>query len=262
MGGAINRVGSADTAYGERTAQWMSSFDGNWEDPNDNAANIAWVRDAFDQVAAVRQGQYLHQLHRPGRRDRRRVGPERLRRQHRATPGDQEAVRPRQLLPHQPEHPSGVARNTGRDSRTDISLPRAGMLRRSVPHVFVSWTSATGRAISRSPVVSVGHVRPGRRGGCDPRASIASATSGWYPWNPNAMRVRSRILVFVDSIRPCERPVSSAASIAARCVAILRWRWTNAGIRERRAQIVHRSSASLPSSPLTANTYRSPSLRR
>ena len=33
MGGAINRVGSEDTAYAERTAQWMSSFDGNWEDP-------------------------------------------------------------------------------------------------------------------------------------------------------------------------------------------------------------------------------------
>jgi FAD/FMN-containing dehydrogenase len=51
MGGAINRVGSTDTAYGERSAQWMSSFDGNWENPDDNAANIAWVRDAFDQVA-------------------------------------------------------------------------------------------------------------------------------------------------------------------------------------------------------------------
>ena len=56
MGGAINRVGSAETAYGERTAQWMSSFDGNWEDPNDNAANIAWVRDAFDQVARYGKG--------------------------------------------------------------------------------------------------------------------------------------------------------------------------------------------------------------
>jgi FAD/FMN-containing dehydrogenase len=56
MGGAINRVGSTDTAYGERTAQWMSSFDGNWDDPNDNAANIAWVRDAFDQVARYGKG--------------------------------------------------------------------------------------------------------------------------------------------------------------------------------------------------------------
>ena len=56
MGGAINRVGSGDTAYGERTAQWMSSFDGNWENAADNAANIAWVREAFDQVARYGKG--------------------------------------------------------------------------------------------------------------------------------------------------------------------------------------------------------------
>jgi FAD/FMN-containing dehydrogenase len=56
MGGAINRIGSTDTAYGERTAQWMSSFDGNWEDPKDNAANVAWIRDAFDQVARYGKG--------------------------------------------------------------------------------------------------------------------------------------------------------------------------------------------------------------
>jgi hypothetical protein len=85
-------------------------------------------------------------------------------------------------------------------------------------------------------------------------ASIASATSGSCPWNPNAMRVRSRIFVFVDSMRPWERPLSSAASIAARWLAILRCRCTNDGIRERRAQTVHWSSATLPSSPLTANT--------
>jgi FAD/FMN-containing dehydrogenase len=56
MGGAINRVGSADTAYGERTAEWMSSFDGNWEDPNDNVANIGWVRDAFNELAPYGKG--------------------------------------------------------------------------------------------------------------------------------------------------------------------------------------------------------------
>jgi FAD/FMN-containing dehydrogenase len=56
MGGAINGVAPEATAYGERTAQWMSSFDGNWEDPSDNAANVAWVRDAFDQVARYGKG--------------------------------------------------------------------------------------------------------------------------------------------------------------------------------------------------------------
>jgi FAD/FMN-containing dehydrogenase len=56
MGGAINRVASDDTAYTERTAEWMSSFDGNWEEPKDNAANIAWIRDAFNEVAPYGKG--------------------------------------------------------------------------------------------------------------------------------------------------------------------------------------------------------------
>jgi hypothetical protein len=51
MGGAINKVGPTDTAYAERQAPWMSSIDGNWEDPVDNEANIAWVRESFQQIA-------------------------------------------------------------------------------------------------------------------------------------------------------------------------------------------------------------------
>ena len=56
MGGAINRVGSADTAYSERTAQWMSSFDGNWENPDDNESNIGWVRGAFNRWPDTARG--------------------------------------------------------------------------------------------------------------------------------------------------------------------------------------------------------------
>ena len=33
----------------------------------------------------------------------------------------------------------------------------------------------------------------------EPRASSARAMSGWWPWNPKAMRVSNRILVLVDS---------------------------------------------------------------
>ena len=56
MGGAINRVGPTETAYSERTAPWMSSIDGNWEDPNDNQANIAWVRETFRQISPYSTG--------------------------------------------------------------------------------------------------------------------------------------------------------------------------------------------------------------
>ncbi len=114
MGGAINRVGAADTAYSERSAQWMSSFDGNWEDPNDNEANIAWVRDAFDQVARYGKGSTYTNFTGQADETDRRAHPERLRAQHRPAARHQEAVRPRQLLPHQPEHPAGVVHRADR----------------------------------------------------------------------------------------------------------------------------------------------------
>ena len=56
MGGAINRVGATDTAYAERSALWMSSVDGNWTDPTDNDANIAWVRESFKRIAPFSTG--------------------------------------------------------------------------------------------------------------------------------------------------------------------------------------------------------------
>jgi FAD/FMN-containing dehydrogenase len=56
MGGAINRVNSADTAYAERSALWMSSIDGNWADAADNDANVAWVRESFKQIAPYSSG--------------------------------------------------------------------------------------------------------------------------------------------------------------------------------------------------------------
>jgi FAD/FMN-containing dehydrogenase len=56
MGGAINRVGATETAYAERSAPWMSSIDGNWENPTDNAANIAWVRESFKRITPYSNG--------------------------------------------------------------------------------------------------------------------------------------------------------------------------------------------------------------
>jgi FAD/FMN-containing dehydrogenase len=50
MGGAINRVGEEDTAYSERSANWMVSIDGNWEDASDDDKVISWVRGAWGEV--------------------------------------------------------------------------------------------------------------------------------------------------------------------------------------------------------------------
>ncbi len=56
MGGAVNRVGAEDTAFGERSAKYMVTIDGNWVDPADTAANIQWVRDQFAELSEFGTG--------------------------------------------------------------------------------------------------------------------------------------------------------------------------------------------------------------
>jgi FAD/FMN-containing dehydrogenase len=44
MGAATSRVAADATAFGPRDMGWMLSIDGIWEDPADDAANLAWAR--------------------------------------------------------------------------------------------------------------------------------------------------------------------------------------------------------------------------
>jgi FAD/FMN-containing dehydrogenase len=53
MGGATGRVGPADTAFGDRSAPWMLSVDGNWTDPADADRVIAWTRAFISEVSAL-----------------------------------------------------------------------------------------------------------------------------------------------------------------------------------------------------------------
>jgi FAD/FMN-containing dehydrogenase len=48
LGGAISRVGAEQTAFGDRSSEWMLSIDSTWQDPADDAANVAWTRDFYD----------------------------------------------------------------------------------------------------------------------------------------------------------------------------------------------------------------------
>ncbi|MGD9573012.1 MAG: FAD-binding oxidoreductase [Thermoleophilia bacterium] len=47
-GGAMARVGAAATAFGDRSSEFMLSIDSTWDDPADDARNIAWTRDYWD----------------------------------------------------------------------------------------------------------------------------------------------------------------------------------------------------------------------
>ena len=45
MGGALARVEADATPLSQRSARWVSHPFATWDDPADDAANIAWVRD-------------------------------------------------------------------------------------------------------------------------------------------------------------------------------------------------------------------------
>jgi FAD/FMN-containing dehydrogenase len=55
-GGAINRVGAEETANAERSAQWMVSVDGNWQDPADDDTVITWVRQRWAAIHKLGTG--------------------------------------------------------------------------------------------------------------------------------------------------------------------------------------------------------------
>jgi FAD/FMN-containing dehydrogenase len=56
MGGAITRVGAADTALCERTAPYGIGVGGNWADPAQDGAQVAWVRETWDELSRFGTG--------------------------------------------------------------------------------------------------------------------------------------------------------------------------------------------------------------
>jgi FAD/FMN-containing dehydrogenase len=58
-GGAIGRVSAEETAFGDR-APYMVAIVGCWDDPADNAENIAWIREAWKEISEFGSGMYLN----------------------------------------------------------------------------------------------------------------------------------------------------------------------------------------------------------
>ena len=61
QGGAMNRLGAEETAFGDRSAPYLLGIEGNWEEPHEDEPNVAWVREC---VADMRRfsdgGMYLN----------------------------------------------------------------------------------------------------------------------------------------------------------------------------------------------------------
>ncbi|MBA3653267.1 MAG: FAD-binding oxidoreductase [Actinobacteria bacterium] len=61
LGGAVSRVGETDTAYCGRGARFNLMLDNIWEDPAEDAAQIAWSRAFFDALTPFfSEGAYLN----------------------------------------------------------------------------------------------------------------------------------------------------------------------------------------------------------
>jgi FAD/FMN-containing dehydrogenase len=56
-GGAISRVGAGETAFGDRSAEWMLSIDSSWSDPADDERNVDYTRAFWDAAHPLSNGQ-------------------------------------------------------------------------------------------------------------------------------------------------------------------------------------------------------------
>ena len=56
-GGAMARIGTEETAFGDRSSEWMLSIDSSWNDHADDAANVAYTRAFWDAAAPFSNGQ-------------------------------------------------------------------------------------------------------------------------------------------------------------------------------------------------------------
>ena len=56
-GGAMARVGAKDTAFGDRSSEWMLSIDSTWQDAADDATNIDYTRAFWDAAVPFSNGQ-------------------------------------------------------------------------------------------------------------------------------------------------------------------------------------------------------------
>jgi FAD binding domain-containing protein/berberine-like enzyme len=50
LGGAAGRIDAAETAFGDRSSPFIVNLLGNWSDPAEDAANIAWIRGLFAEL--------------------------------------------------------------------------------------------------------------------------------------------------------------------------------------------------------------------
>ena len=56
MGGAVSRVGADETAFGDRSSQFLLVLNTSWADPQDSDRNIAWTRELWADMKRFSSG--------------------------------------------------------------------------------------------------------------------------------------------------------------------------------------------------------------
>jgi FAD/FMN-containing dehydrogenase len=57
LGGAMARVGADETAFGDRSSDWMLSIDSSWDDPSRDEVNVEYTRAFWDAAVPFSNGQ-------------------------------------------------------------------------------------------------------------------------------------------------------------------------------------------------------------
>ncbi len=55
-GGAMSRVGATETAFGDRSSEWMLSIDSSWQDPAGDDENVAYTRAFWEAAIPLSDG--------------------------------------------------------------------------------------------------------------------------------------------------------------------------------------------------------------
>jgi hypothetical protein len=63
LGGAVARVGEGETAFTGRNERYALNIVNGWQDPADDEANLAWIRDVGARLDEFCTGAVLLQLH-------------------------------------------------------------------------------------------------------------------------------------------------------------------------------------------------------
>jgi FAD/FMN-containing dehydrogenase len=56
QGGAMGRIGADESAFGDRSAPILLGIEANWEEPEDDEANIAWARGCYSDMRRFSDG--------------------------------------------------------------------------------------------------------------------------------------------------------------------------------------------------------------